>query len=129
LSFRSSSTIISAIPAKEVLLVTRVEPGERVATLEEIRSKLAEIEDPELRFSIVDLGLVYDVRFENSIVEVDMTLTTPACPIGPMIQEMAEHSLKQLAGVEDVVVNLVWSPPWDPKTMASEEIKMLLGIW
>src|SRR3990170_4691706 len=92
LSFKSSSTIISAIPAKEVMLVTRVEPGEQVATLEEIRSMLAEIEDPELRFSIVDLGLVYDVRLENSIVEVDMTLTTPACPIGPMIQEMAEHS-------------------------------------
>jgi metal-sulfur cluster biosynthetic enzyme len=111
------------------MLVTRVEPGERIATLEEIRAKLAEIEDPELRFSIVDLGLVYDVRFENGVVEVDMTLTTPACPIGPMIQELAEHSLKQLPGVDDVVVSLVWSPPWDPKTMASEEIKMLLGIW
>jgi metal-sulfur cluster biosynthetic enzyme len=46
-----------------------------------------------------------------------------------MIQELAEHSLKQLPGVEDVVVNLVWNPPWDPRTMASDEIKMLLGIW
>lgn len=109
--------------------MAEVKPGERVATIDEIRAKLAEIEDPELRFSIVDLGLVYDIRFENGVVEVDMTLTTPACPIGPMIQELAEHSLKQLPGVEEVVVNLVWDPPWDPRTMASDEIKMLLGIW
>ncbi|HXG23201.1 MAG TPA: metal-sulfur cluster assembly factor [Chthonomonadales bacterium] len=109
--------------------MAEAEPGERVATIDEIRAKLAEIEDPELRFSIVDLGLVYDIRFENGVVEVDMTLTTPACPIGPMIQELAEHSLKQLPGVEEVVVNLVWDPPWDPRTMASDEIKMLLGIW
>lgn len=109
--------------------MAEVKPGERTATLEEIREKLAEIEDPELRFSIVDLGLVYDIRFENGIVEIDMTLTTPACPIGPMIQELAEHSLKQLPGVEEVIVNFVWDPPWDPRTMASDEIKMLLGIW
>ena len=109
--------------------MAEVEPGERTASIDDIRAKLWEIEDPELRFSIVDLGLVYDIRFENGVVEIDMTLTTPACPIGPMIQELAEHSLKQLPGVEDVVVNLVWDPPWDPRTMASEDIKMLLGIW
>jgi metal-sulfur cluster biosynthetic enzyme len=78
----------------------------------------------------VDLGLVYGVDIdEQGMVTVDMTLTSPACPVGPMLQGMIYHKLSQLEGVEDVEVNLVWNPPWDPKTMASEDVRMALGIW
>ena len=78
------------------------------------------------------LGDFYEMFGEDALVsarELDLTLTSPACPIGPMIQGQAYHLLTQMDGVEDVEVNLVWDPPWDPKTMASEEVKMMLGIW
>src|SRR5690606_8131903 len=99
-------------------------------SLDQIWEVLRGIDDPELRMSIVDLGLVYDAQIDDEgMVTIDMTLTTPACPIGPMLQGMIFHKLMELEGVEDVEVNLVWNPPWDPRTMASEEIKMALGIW
>ena len=99
-------------------------------TVEELREEVRKIEDPELRMSIVDLGLVYHIDIDDEgLVTIDLTLTTPACPIGPMLQGQAYHMLTQMEGVEDVEVNLVWDPPWDPKTMASEEVKMNLGIW
>lgn len=99
-------------------------------TAEALREVLRGIDDPELRMSIVDLGLVYHVEIDDDgLVTIDLTLTTPACPIGPMLQGQAYHLLTQMDGVEDVEVNLVWDPPWDPKTMASEEVRMQLGIW
>ena len=95
-----------------------------------IREVVRMVQDPELRMSIVDLGLVYGIDIDDDgLVTIDLTLTSPACPIGPMIQGQAYHLLTQMDGVEDVEVNLVWDPPWDPKTMASEEVKMMLGIW
>ncbi|MBM3139227.1 MAG: DUF59 domain-containing protein [Candidatus Rokubacteria bacterium] len=99
-------------------------------TVEEIREVLRTVEDPELRMSIVDLGLVYGAEIdEQGMVTVDLTLTSPACPVGPMLQGMIYHKLSQLEGIEDVEVNLVWNPPWDPRTMASEDVRMALGIW
>ena len=97
---------------------------------EDIFEELKGVEDPELRMSIVELGLVYDINADSDgTVTVDMTLTSPACPVGPMLQGMIFHKVMQMDGVEDVEVNLVWAPPWDPKTMASEDVKMALGIW
>lgn len=99
-------------------------------SVEELWDVVRLIQDPELRMSIVDLGLVYHVDIdEDGLVTIDLTLTSPGCPVGPMIQGQAYHMLTQMDGVEDVEVNLVWDPPWDPKTMASEEVKMMLGIW
>jgi metal-sulfur cluster biosynthetic enzyme len=99
-------------------------------TDEELREALREVMDPELHMSIVDLGLVYGVEIdEDHRVTVDMTLTSPACPVGPMLQGLIFHKVSQMEGVEDVEVNLVWSPPWDPRTMASDDIKIALGIW
>jgi metal-sulfur cluster biosynthetic enzyme len=99
-------------------------------SVDEIREVLAQVQDPELRMGIVDLGLVYGIEIDDQgVVTIDLTLTTPACPIGPMIQGQAYHLLTQMDGVEDVEVNLVWDPPWDPKTMASDEVKLMLGIW
>jgi metal-sulfur cluster biosynthetic enzyme len=99
-------------------------------SLEELRAVLQTVQDPELRMSIVDLGLVYGIYIdEQGVVTIELTLTSPACPVGPMIQGQAYHLLTQLDGVEDVEVNLIWDPPWDPKTMASDEVKLMLGIW
>ena len=99
-------------------------------TVEELREAVRQVEDPEMRMSIVDLGLVYGIDIDDGgMVTVSLTLTTPACPVGPMLQSQTYQVLTQMDGVEDVEVNLVWDPPWDPKTMASEEVKMMLGIW
>lgn len=106
------------------------EVAETRPTVDELREVLKQVEDPELRLSIMDLGLIYNVDIdEDGMVTIDMTLTSPACPVGPMIQGQAYHLLTQIDGVEDVEVNLVWEPPWDPKVMASEDVKMALGIW
>ncbi len=102
----------------------------RRPTVEEIREEVRKIEDPELKMSIVDLGLIYRADIdEDGLVTIDMTLTSPACPFGPMLQGQAYHVLRWMDGVEDVEVNLIWDPPWDPKTMASEDVRMMLGIW
>ena len=98
-------------------------------TYEQLREKLREVKDPEIIMSIVDLGLVYDIQYDNGDVLVTMTLTSPGCPLGPIIRGEAYAKLRELPGVKDVDVQIVWNPPWDPRTMASEDVKMALGIW
>ena len=98
-------------------------------TIEKLWDTLKQVEDPELHMSIVELGLVYDVVMDEGEVTVDMTLTSPACPVGPLLQGMIYHKVSEIEGVSGVEVNLVWTPPWVPREMASEEVKMALGIW
>ena len=98
-------------------------------TTEQLMTKLAEVKDPEINMSIVELGLVYDISFDDGDVLVTMTLTSPGCPLGPVIRGEAYAKLREIPGVKDVDVQIVWNPPWDPRTMASEDVKMQLGIW
>ena len=100
-------------------------------TKEEVLEALEPVIDPELNLSIVDLGLIYEVTPdpEAKTVHIDMTLTSPACPVGPQIMGAVHSKAAQLEGVEDVDLQLVWTPPWDPRKMASEEVRMQLGIW
>jgi metal-sulfur cluster biosynthetic enzyme len=106
------------------------ESPSRPITTEGIMESLKEVYDPELAINIVDLGLVYGVEIEGKSVVVRMTLTSPGCPIGPMLQTMAHGAItRAFPDVESVQVQLVWLPPWDPRTMASEEAKDMLGIW
>ena len=106
--------------------------GTKMPSEQEIRSALKAVYDPELGVSIEDLGLVYGVNTDESEgkVLIDMTLTTPACPLGPMIKTQAHAVLtSNFDTVRDVDINLVWTPRWDPRTMASEDAKAELGIW
>ena len=99
-------------------------------TPDDLMEVVRAVEDPELRMSVVDLGLIYGIEIDDEgMTTVDMTLTSPGCPVGPMLQGQIYHVVSQLPGVEDVEVNIVWDPPWDPRVMASEEVKMMLGIW
>ena len=98
----------------------------------EVMQALKAVYDPELAISIVDLGLVYGVQTldDEGVVVIDMTLTTPACPLGPLIKQQAEAVLTTtFPAVKAIDLNLVWTPRWDPRTMASEEAKVELGIW
>jgi metal-sulfur cluster biosynthetic enzyme len=83
-------------------------------SVDQARLALRRVKDPELNLNIVDLGLIYDVFVEGSVVRVDMSLTSPGCPSGAEIMGDAESQLRSLAGVSDVEINLVWSPPWTP---------------
>ena len=85
-----------------------------IITADQARLVLRRVKDPELNLNIVDLGLVYDVQVEENAVRIDMSLTSPGCPSGPEIMGDAEAALRSMPGVSDVVVNLVWSPPWTP---------------
>ena len=100
-----------------------------MATEQEIFDSLKPIEDPELHMSVVDLGLIYGVKFEGeNKVTVDMTLTSIACPVGPQLRAAVHAAVAKLPGVADVYVNLVFNPPWNPRTMASEDAQLQLGI-
>jgi metal-sulfur cluster biosynthetic enzyme len=106
--------------------------ADRLPNDEEVRTALKSVYDPELGISIVDLGLVYGVQVDDdtSNVIIDMTLTTPACPLGPIIKTQAHSVLtNRFPAIHDVDINLVWTPRWDPRIMASDEAKAELGIW
>ena len=88
---------------------------------------LREVLDPDIMMNIVDLGLIYgiDIDDENNVT-ITMTLTTPACPIGPQLLANVEQAAKAVEGVNEVKVNLVWEPMWNPDMM-SDTAKLELG--
>ena len=100
-------------------------------TEQQVIEAIRPVTDPEVGFSIVDLGLIYEVVLDDGgkDVQVKMTLTSPMCPVGPQILAATHASVEELDQVENVDVQLVWDPPWDPAVMASEEVKDRLGIW
>jgi metal-sulfur cluster biosynthetic enzyme len=106
--------------------------GEKMLINQDIvMEALKEVMDPELHLGIVDLGLVYGVDVEEGgkHVEVRMSLTSPGCPYGPQMVNDVRFAVSNLPGVETADVRVVWDPPWDPRKMASDEIKDKLGIW
>jgi metal-sulfur cluster biosynthetic enzyme len=100
-------------------------------TREMVFEALKPVEDPEIHLGIIDLGLVYgaEVSPDGKQVKVKLTLTSPACPYGPMLIEQVKLISGRLPGVEKAEVQLVWEPPWDPRTMAADHVKDILGIW
>jgi metal-sulfur cluster biosynthetic enzyme len=101
-------------------------------TVDQVRAALTTVEDPELNMGIVDLGLVYGIDVDgpqSENVTVTMTLTSPMCPIGPMFRQMVVDKVESLEGVKNARVDITFSPPWDPRTMASDDAKVQLGIW
>jgi metal-sulfur cluster biosynthetic enzyme len=93
---------------------------------EAVTEALSNVIDPELGLDFVELGLVYAVEIDGGSVEITFTLTTPACPIGPQVAEQMEEFVGEVEGVEEVIPNMVFSPPWSPDRM-SEDAKFALG--
>lgn len=88
---------------------------------EDIRQALKTVQDPEAGMDIVDLGLVYAIRVEGGRVRVDMTMTSPACPVAPYIVDESAAAIRAIAPEgTDVHVELVWEPPWTPDLMSPE---------
>jgi metal-sulfur cluster biosynthetic enzyme len=82
-----------------------------------ILETLRQVEDPELGCNIVDLGLVYGTVISGATVRVQMTLTMQGCPMHETLIQGVQMALLSLPGVESVVVDLVWDPPWNPAMM------------
>jgi metal-sulfur cluster biosynthetic enzyme len=99
---------------------------EAVMSSEPVLAALREVIDPEVGVNIVDMGLVIGIAASAHRIEVALTMTSPACPLGEGIVEDAEDRLRALPGVEQVEVRLVWVPPWRPERM-SPEAQRLLG--
>ncbi len=105
-----------------------------MVTEDMVRAALQNVIDPEIGMDIVNLGLIYrvDVMEEGKKVDIDMTLTTPACPAGPQILNQARSEVLALGDVyknlEDVNINLVWTPFWNP-SMMTEDAREELGFF
>ncbi|MDO8810638.1 MAG: iron-sulfur cluster assembly protein [Gallionella sp.] len=90
-------------------------------TDEEVRTALRSVIDPEVGMNIVDLGLVYGVIISDNKLHVDLTMTTPACPMGEMIMDDARRALAALMPVGgEIELDLVWEPPWNPNRMSED---------
>jgi metal-sulfur cluster biosynthetic enzyme len=110
---------------------------------EEVRAALKSVFDPEIPVNIVDLGLVYEIRFKPAMrlaselapriaepledVEVDMTLTSPGCPSHVTIGESVRQTIEAMPGVQSARVNFIWTPQWGPERI-SPEGRQILGI-
>ncbi len=94
--------------------------------LKKIKEKLYEVIDPELNISIVDLGLVYEIKIKKGIPHIKMTLTTIGCPLFSVIEKEVKEKIKEL-GYKDVNIELTFDPPWT-MDMLSEKAKAILGI-
>ena len=98
-------------------------------TRQAVLDALKNVYDPELGLNIVDLGLVYDVQVhEDGGVDIQYSLTTMGCPIGPLIEDQMRSFLRGVPGVEEVRPEFVIRPPWTPEMM-SDDAKAALGIF
>jgi metal-sulfur cluster biosynthetic enzyme len=95
---------------------------------ETLLSALRTVKDPELNVNVIDLGLVYSIQTHEDHVDVEMTLTSPACPAGPEILHGAVKALESVPGIAKANVRLVMSPPWSPDRM-SDAARDQLGFF
>lgn len=94
-------------------------------TNEAIREALKKVIDPELGLNLVDLGLIYEATVEDGKVRVEMTLTTPGCPLHDSLSQAVYRVLYGLDGVQEVNVEVVWEPPWTPEMISPEGRRQL----
>jgi metal-sulfur cluster biosynthetic enzyme len=118
----ADSTLVPLFPIK-----TMEEEQKTALTEEAVYDALKECYDPEIPVDIVNLGLVYGVTIVDDWVGVKMTLTSPGCPASSMISEEVKQRVRQIPGVGDADVRIVWQPEWKP-TMMSEEARRKLGM-
>ena len=93
-----------------------------------LMEQLTSVLDPEFGISIVDLGLIYDIRVADGHVTVDMTFTSMGCPVGAYLLDEVRHVLGAVAGVNSVEVNIVWDPPWS-EDRVNPEVRFGLGLY
>ena len=95
--------------------------------MDKIVEKLKTVYDPEIPVDIYELGLIYDVRIDQKKVTLDMTLTSPHCPVAETLPMQVKRTVEEIGELEEVEVKIVWEPPWD-KTKMSEAARLELGL-
>ncbi|RMD87292.1 MAG: DUF59 domain-containing protein [Candidatus Dadabacteria bacterium] len=94
-------------------------------TKDQVIEALKQVEDPELFLDVWFLGLIYDIEIsDEGVVSIDMTFTTPLCPAGPQLVEDVKFKVSEIEGVNEVKVNVVFDPPWEPP----DEVKGMMGM-
>ena len=92
--------------------------------------EMSTVLDPELGFNVVEMGLIYDLKIDDaSKAFVTMTFTSMACPVGPQLKGSVEAAARRVNGITDAEVEVIFSPPWDPKEMATEDVQEMMGIY
>ena len=103
-----------------------------VPSRDDIDEAMRDVVDPELGINVVDLGLVYDVRVDESeagaVITIDMTLTSAACPLTDVIEDQARSALVSGGLVDDVRINWVWMPPWGPEKITEDGREQLRAL-
>ena len=95
---------------------------------EKVIEEIKKIYDPEIPVNIYELGLIYKIEiFDKKKVNIDMTLTTPNCPVADSLPKMVKNNILKIEGISDVNLNLVWDPPWTKDKM-SEAAKLELNL-
>ena len=109
--------------------VSLVSAAADATLLDRVIAGVREVYDPEIPLNIYDLGLIYrvDIDQENQVA-IDMTLTSPMCPVAESLPGEVEVAAREVDGVSEVVIELVWDPPWGPEVM-SEAARLELGIF
>jgi metal-sulfur cluster biosynthetic enzyme len=96
-------------------------------SVDQVKMALRKVKDPELNLNVIDLGLIYGITVDGGKVNIDMSLTSPACPSGPQIMGDVERMVKSVGGVTEVAVNLVWSPLWTPDRI-EPRVRAYMGL-
>ncbi|MFE6857831.1 metal-sulfur cluster assembly factor [Nocardia sp. NPDC057668] len=136
----SDTTPVPAEPAAEVTAaqsdsaaVEATEPEaelteEEIKFLEDLEEAMRDVVDPELGINVVDLGLVYGMKVTDGICKLDMTLTSPACPLTDVIEDQSRNALVRSGLVEDLQINWVWMPPWGPDKITEDGREQLRAL-
>ncbi|WP_327145816.1 metal-sulfur cluster assembly factor [Nocardia sp. NBC_01327] len=135
----SETTETSVTPAAETAETAIAETAENAAPqvelteeevkfLEDLEEAMRDVVDPELGINVVDLGLVYGMTVTDGICKMDMTLTSPACPLTDVIEDQSRNALVRSGLVEDLQINWVWMPPWGPDKITDDGREQLRAL-
>ncbi len=95
--------------------------------IDKVVEKLKTVYDPEIPVDIYELGLIYDVKIDGKKALLDMTLTSPHCPVAEILPNQVKRAVEEIKELEEVIVKVVWDPPWD-KTKMSEAARLQLNL-
>lgn len=96
---------------------------------QDVIEEIKKVTDPDLKLSLYELGLIYDLKIEDGVAYIKMTLTSMACPAANRLKEEIEMAAIRADGVDHAFAEVVWIPKWDPRTMASEDAQYALGLF
>ncbi|MET9486155.1 metal-sulfur cluster assembly factor [Nocardia sp. NPDC006630] len=119
----ASETAVAENAAPQVELTE-----EEVKFLEDLEEAMRDVVDPELGINVVDLGLVYGMTVTDGICKMDMTLTSPACPLTDVIEDQSRNALVRSGLVDDLQINWVWMPPWGPDKITDDGREQLRAL-